>query len=112
MHGIAGLDENNVEPSDDCRVQFGHLRRCFEKKKKRTTLLVTDSKSLYVTIHRERATPSSTDKRLAIELDIVRSWAVGSDADLKWIDAWYLIADWPTKHASRKSLEVWRQLDH
>ena len=39
----------------------------------RPSILVTDCKSLYDAIHKERAAPASTDKRLAIELAIVKA---------------------------------------
>ena len=65
--------------------------------------LVTDCKSLYDAIHEEGAAPASTDKRLAIELAIVKPKAVSGETDLRWIDARYQIADCLTKHASRKS---------
>ena len=53
-------------------------------------------------IHKEGAAPASTDKRLAIELAIVKAKAVSGETDLRWIDARYQIADCLTKHASRK----------
>ena len=39
----------------------------------RPSILVTDCKSLYDAIHKEGAAPASTDKRLAIELAIVKA---------------------------------------
>ena len=42
----------------------------------RPIILVTDCKSLYDAIHKEGAAPASTDKRLAIELAIVKAKAV------------------------------------
>ena len=76
--------------------------------KARPSILVTDCKSLYDAVHKEGAAPASTDKRLAIELAIVKARAVsGTDeTDLRWIDARYQIADCLTKHASRKSEAV------
>ena len=67
---------------------------------------VTDRKSLYDAIHREGAAPASTDKRLAVELAIVKAKAVSGEIDLRWIDLRYQIADCLTKHASRKSEAV------
>ena len=64
------------------------------------SILVTDCKSLYDAIHKEGAAPASTDKRLAIEVDIVKAKAVSG------VDARYQIADCSTKHASRKSETV------
>ena len=64
------------------------------------------SASLYDAIHKEGAAPASTDKRLAIELAIVKVKAVSGETDLRWIDARYQIADCLTKHASRKSEAV------
>ena len=55
--------------------------------KKQPSLLVIDCKSLYDAIHKERAAPSSTDKRPAIELATVKSRATEGEADLRWIDA-------------------------
>ena len=48
---------------------FGHLSRCL---KKPLALLVTDCERLYDAIHKDGAALSSTDKRLAIELAIVK----------------------------------------
>ena len=53
----------------------------------RPSILVTDCKSLYDEIHKEGAAPASTDKRLAIELAIVKAKAVSGETDLRWIDA-------------------------
>ena len=72
----------------------------------RPSILVTDCKSLYDAIHKEGAAPASTDKRLAIELAIVKAEAVSGETDLRWIDARYPIADCLTKHASRNLKEV------
>ena len=58
----------------------------------------------------ERAAPSSTDKRIVLELAIVKSRAAQSEADLRWIDARYQIADKLATHASRKSEEVPQQV--
>ena len=72
----------------------------------RPSVLFTDCKSLYDAIHKEGAAPASTDKRLAIELAIVKAEAVSGETDLRWIDARYQIADCLTNHASRKSETV------
>ena len=64
------MDENAVDPDDDGRDFSGQIGGCFEKQ---LALLVTDCKSLYDAIHKEGAAHSSTDKRLAIELTIVKS---------------------------------------
>ena len=54
----------------------------------RPSILVTDRESLYDAIHKEGAAPpASTDKRLAIELAIVKAKAVSGEIDLTWIDA-------------------------
>ena len=90
MHGTAGFGENTVEPDDDGRVVLGQLRGCFEKQ---PALLVTDCKSLYDASRQEGAAPSSADKRLAIEVAIVKSRATEGEADLRWIDARYQTAD-------------------
>ena len=78
--------------------------------KQKPPLLVTDCKSLHDAIHMEGAVPSSKDKRLAIELGIVMSLAAEGEADLRWTNARYQIADCPTQHASRKSEEVLQQV--
>ena len=78
--------------------------------KAKPCILVTDCKSLYDAIHKEGAAPASTDKRLAIELAICKSKAVAGEADLRWIDARYQIADCLTKHASRKSEDVLQKI--
>ena len=74
----------------------------------RPSILVTDCKSLYDAIHKEGAAPA--DKRLAIELAIVKAKAVTGETDLRWIDARYQIADCLTKHASRKSEAVLQKI--
>ena len=71
---------------------------------------LTDCKSLYDAIHKERAAPASTDKRLAIELATVKAKAVSGETDLRWIDARYQIADCLTKHASRKSEAILQKI--
>ena len=77
----------------------------------RPSILVTDRNSLYdAAIHKEGAAPASTDKRLAIELAIVKTKAVSRETDLRWIDARYQIADCLTKHASRKSEAVLQKI--
>ena len=76
----------------------------------RASILVTDCKSLYDAIHKEGAAPASTDKRLAIELAIVKAKAVSGESDLRWIDARFQIADCLTKHASRKSEAVLQKI--
>ena len=68
----------------------------------RPSILVTDCKSLYDAIHKEGAGPASTDKRLAIELAIVKAKAVSGETDLRWIDARYQIADCLTKTRLKK----------
>ena len=47
--------------------------------KARPSILVTDCKSLYDAVHKEGAAPASTDKRLAVELAIVKAKAVSGD---------------------------------
>ena len=76
----------------------------------RPSILVTNCKSLYDAVHKEGAAPASTDKRLAIELAIVKAKAVSGETDLRWIDARYQIADCLTKHASRKSEAVLQKI--
>ena len=72
----------------------------------RPSILLTDCKSFYDALHKEGAAPASTDKRLAIELAMVKATAVSGETDLRWIDARYQIADCFTEHASRKSEAV------
>ena len=64
----------------------------------RPSILVTDCKSLYDVKHKEEAALASTDKRLAIELALVKAKAVPGETDLRWIDARYQIADCLTEH--------------
>ena len=78
--------------------------------KARPSILVTDCKSLHDAIHKEGAAAASKDKRLAIELAIIKAKAVSSETDLRWIDARYQIADCLTKHASRKSEAVLQKI--
>ena len=47
------------------------------------SILVTDCKSLYDAIHKEGAAPASKDKRLAIELAIIKAKAVSGETDLR-----------------------------
>ena len=72
----------------------------------RPSILVSDCRSLYDAIHKEGAAPVSTDKRLIIELTIVKTKTVSDETDLSWIDTRYQIADYLTRHASRKSETV------
>ena len=67
------------------------------------------AKAFYDAFHKEGA-PASTDKRLAIELAIVKAKAVSGDTDLRWIDARYQIADCLTKAVLQKILQEaqWR----
>ena len=78
----------------------------------RPSVLVTDCKSLYDATHKEGSAPASTDKRLAIELAIVKAKAVSGETDLRWIHARYQIAHCLTKHASRKSEAVLQKILH
>ena len=80
--------------------------------KARPSILVTDCEGFYDAIHKEGAAPASTDKRLAIELAIVKAKAVFGETDLRWIGARYQIADCLTKHASRKSETVLQKVLH
>ena len=80
--------------------------------KARPSFLVNDCKSLYDATHKEGAALASSDKRLAIELAIVKAKAVSGETDLRWIDARYQIADRMTKHASRKSETVLQKVLH
>ena len=73
---------------------------------RRVPVFLSPTASLYDAIHKEGAAPASTDKRLAIELAIVKVKAVSGETDLRWIDARYQIEDCLTKHASRKSEAV------
>ena len=71
-----------------CREQMTSSDFVLEKYEQfltaRASILVTDYKSLYDAIHKERAVPASTDKRSAIELAIVKK-AVSGETDLRWI---------------------------
>ena len=49
----------------------------------RHSILVTDYKSLYDAIHKEGAAQASKDKRLAIELAILKAKAVSGETDLR-----------------------------
>ena len=74
------------------------------------SILVTDCKSLYDAIQKEGAAPASKDKRLAIELAIIKANVVSGETVLQWIDARYQVADCLTKHASRKSEAVLQKI--
>ena len=106
-HGTAGLGENIVEPDGFCRVFFG---RFWGALKKQPSVLVTDCESLYGAIHKGGGDPSSTDKRLAIKLAVVKSRTTEGEADVSLIDALCQITACLTKHASRKSEEVSQQV--
>ena len=82
------------------------LENCEQFLKGRPSILITDCKSLYDAIHKEGAAPASTDKRLAIELAMVKAKAASGETDLRWIDARNQIAGCLTKHAPRKSEAV------
>ena len=71
----------------------------------RPRILVTDCKSLFFKMQftEKGAAPVSTDKRLAIELAIIKAKAMSGETDLRLINARNQIADRLTKHASRKS---------
>ena len=78
--------------------------------KARPSIFVTDCKSFYDAIHNGGAALASTNKRLAIELAIIKAKAVPGETDLRWIDARYQIADCLTKHASSKSETVLQKI--
>ena len=86
------------------------LENCEQFLTARPSILVADCKSVYDAIHKEGAAPASTDKRLAIELPIIKAQAVSGETDLRWIDARYKIADCLTKHASRRSEAVLQKI--
>ena len=61
---------------------------------KQPALLVTDCQSLHDAISRGRSRLfSSTDKRLAVDLAIVKSRATAGEADNSWINARCQVAD-------------------
>ena len=74
------------------------------------SILVTDCKSLYDAIHKEGEAPALKDKRLAIELALMKAKTVSGETNLRWIDARYQIADCLTKHASKKSEAVLQKI--
>ena len=92
------------EPDDDCRLQFGQLRGCPEE----ATRFVGDRLQKLCTTRSKGKEPLLHQR--TNELAIVQSRAMEGEADLRWIDARYRIADCPTKHASRKSEEVLQQV--
>ena len=60
VHGTARLDENTVEPDDDCRFQVGQLRGCCGKQPG----FVGDRRQVCTTrFHKQGAAPSPTNKR-------------------------------------------------
>ena len=61
--------------------------------KARPSILATDCNSLHDASQKKGAAPASTDKRLAIELAMVKAKAVSGETDLRWIDARYQIAE-------------------
>ena len=78
--------------------------------KRQPAFWVTDCQSLYDATHKGGCAPSLTDKRLAVEPAVVKSRAAEGEADLRWIDARYHIADYLTKHVLRKYQEVLQQM--
>jgi hypothetical protein len=73
-------------------------------------IAVTDCKSLYDSLKKEGAAPSSSDKRLAIELALVRQKLQDGETHIRWIDARFQIADCLTKNASRTSEAIIHRL--
>jgi len=73
-------------------------------------IAVTDCKSLYDSLKKEGAAPSSSDKRLAIELALVRQKLQDGETHIRWIDARFQIADCLTKNASRTSEAILHRL--
>ena len=101
------LDAHNVEQMTRGELVLENYEQFLTA---RPSILVTDCNSLYDAIHKEGAAPASTDKRLAIELAIVKTKAVSRETDLRWIVARNQIADCLTKHASRKSEAVLQKI--
>ena len=65
--------------------------------KKQPALWVSDWNSVHGPTNKEGAAPSSTDKRLAVELATFKSRATEGEVYLRWVDARYQIADCLTK---------------
>ena len=77
---------------------------------RRVPVFLSPTAKVCTTQYTKKEQLASTDKRLAIELAIVKARAVSGETDLRWIDARYQIADCLTKHASRKSGAVLQKI--
>ena len=73
-------------------------------------IAVTDCKRLYDSLRKGGAAPSSSDKRFAIELALVRQRLQDGETCIRWVDARFQVADCLTKNANRASEAILHRL--
>ena len=93
-----------------CRY-FEHLRQpnlsLSELLKEKTVLkpiLVTDAKALYDSYHRESLISSATDRRISLEIRVVKEQLQSVAGTMRWVSSEHQLADGLTKESTRQSL--------
>ena len=93
-----------------CRY-FEHLKKpnltLAELLKEKSTLrptLVTDAKALYDSYHRESLVSSVTDRRISLEIRVVKEQLQSLSGNLRWVSSERQLADGLTKESTRQSL--------
>ena len=93
-----------------CRY-FEHLRQpnlsLSELLKEKTVLkpiLVTDAKALYDSYHRETLISSATDRRISLEIRVVKQQLQSVAGTMRWVSSERQLADGLTKESTRQSL--------
>ena len=74
-----------------------------EKSSLRPTL-VTDAKALYDSYHRESLVSSVTDRRVSLEIRVVKEQMQSLNGNLRWVSSERQLADGLTKESTRQSL--------
>ena len=67
-------------------------------------VLVTDAKALYDSYHRESVTSSVTDRRIALEIRVIKELAMELKGELRWVSSECQWADGLTKLSARQLL--------
>ena len=93
-----------------CRY-FEHLKKpnlsLAELLKEKSSLkptLVTDAKALYDSYHRESLVSSVTDRRISLEIRVVKEQLQSLNGNLRWVSSERQLADGLTKESTRQSL--------
>ena len=93
-----------------CRY-FEHLKQpnlsLAELLKEKSSLkptLVTDAKALYDSYHRESLISSVTDRRISLEIRVVKEQLQSLGGNLRWVSSERQLADGLTKESTRQSL--------